>query len=69
MNDAPYSFDDQVAHRVDPLVMDTGDTVAVDCTYRNDSNDVIHFGTSSKAEMCYVGLLHYPSLGVLSCTD
>jgi len=69
LNDAPYSFDNQVAHLVDPLVMNTGDTVAVDCTYRNDSSDVIHFGTSSKAEMCYVGLLHYPSLGVLSCTD
>jgi hypothetical protein len=69
LNDAPYSFDEQLWHHIDPAIaLDGGDTVDVDCTYRNDTNANIGFGPSSNAEMCWVVLLHYPPLDSLYCT-
>ncbi len=61
VHDAPYSFEDQLAYMIAPSVtLDVGDTVRVDCSYNNTSNQPVSFGDSSNAEMCFATLWVYP---------
>jgi len=63
LSDRPYSFDAQVVYEIDPMVkMKKGDKVQVDCTYDNDGDELVQFGDSSLAEMCFAGFLRYPAV-------
>ncbi|MEZ4230400.1 MAG: hypothetical protein R3B89_14600 [Polyangiaceae bacterium] len=69
--DTDYTFDDQQYHVQDPLVpLKSGDQIQVDCTYYNDRGEMVFFGDSSLAEMCYAGVYRYPALGTpyITCT-
>jgi hypothetical protein len=61
LHDAPYSFEEQEVHRIDEVRMREGDVVDVECTYDNTTNEVVRWGDSSLAEMCFAGLLRYPA--------
>jgi hypothetical protein len=43
--------------------MKAGDTVDIDCTFDNTTPNRVHFGNSSRDEMCFVGLYRYPAAG------
>jgi len=62
LHDAPYSFTDQKNYLIDPLTVQAGEQIDIECTYQNTTSDTIHFGDSSKAEMCFLGLYRYPAL-------
>jgi hypothetical protein len=65
--DAPYDFDEQRHEAYDPAVhLAAGDTIAIECTYENDSDDPITFGESTTDEMCFAGLWVYPA-GQIFC--
>jgi hypothetical protein len=59
--DGPYDFDDQDQYDIDMLELEAGDTVKVDCTYTNDTQEAVGFGDSSLAEMCFAGLMRFPT--------
>jgi hypothetical protein len=61
IHDADYSFDSQLVSTIDGVEMKKGDTVDVACTYDNNSDKPISFGDSSLAEMCFAGLMRYPT--------
>lgn len=65
--DGPYSFEDQQGYPVGPLQFKAGDTVDVTCTYQNPSDTTLHFGQSSKAEMCVLAMVRYPAGGPPLC--
>lgn len=70
--DSDYNFEEQLFYTVGPVQMATGDYVSVDCTYENTTGQTINWGDSSKAEMCFVGLVRYPALGGnlgIACTN
>jgi hypothetical protein len=41
--------------------MRAGDQVQIECTYQNDTDETLHWGDSSLAEMCFIGLWRYPA--------
>ena len=47
----PYDFDDQHIEPVD-ITLSAGDVTRLTCEYDNDRSDVIHFGESTRDEMC-----------------
>lgn len=60
----PYRFDEQRIYSLDDQVqMKAGDTLDVDCTYLNTTDQTVKFGNSSKAEMCFAGVYWYPAMG------
>ncbi len=63
IHDAPYSFDEQSFHLIDPLPMAKGDKLRVDCTHKNTTTHEITFGESSLSEMCFAGIYRYPAVG------
>jgi hypothetical protein len=65
--DGPYSFDNQLTYPLDMLQFKAGDTVDVACTYENPRNDTLHWGGSSKDEMCNAGLARIPAGGPSIC--
>jgi hypothetical protein len=58
--DGPYDFYEQRQFTANQLKLEQGDTVAVDCTYQNDTMRNVSFGESSLDEMCFIGLYRYP---------
>jgi len=58
--DGPYDFDEQVGHAIDPITMESGDRVEVECSYDNPGDRVVRFGESSLEEMCFLGASFYP---------
>lgn len=68
--DGPYDFDEQSYHLINPLRLDKGDRVRVECTHRNTTNDTVKFGESTLSEMCFSGLYRYPADGSpFACID
>lgn len=61
IHDAPYSFDEQAFLRLEPTVLEPGDTITTECTWRNTTGQTITYGESSTTEMCYSIMLRYPS--------
>lgn len=60
LRDAPYEFDSQQWYPIEPLALSKGDQLNVDCTYVNNTTDVVGFGDSSYAEMCFLGAMIWP---------
>ena len=70
INDAPYDFNEQSFHLIDPVHMAGGDKVQVDCTHDNTTQAAVTFGESSDSEMCFAGIYRYPATGNLFiCSD
>jgi hypothetical protein len=60
--DRPYDFDEQAHEMKTPVIaLNAGDQLTVDCTYNNTTGGTLGFGESSDDEMCFLGLLVYPS--------
>jgi len=66
--DGPYDFNEQRQYPADMLKLSAGDTVDVECTYNNTTDQTVMFGNSSLEEMCFVGLYRFPlAEGSLVC--
>jgi hypothetical protein len=63
LHDAPYTFDEQSYHLIEPLKLVKGDRVRIECTHKNTTNRVVTFGDSSLQEMCLAGLYRFPADG------
>jgi hypothetical protein len=61
LHDAPYAFDHQAFYSFDPIAMAPGDTVESECTWVNPTSNVVGWGESSEAEMCFSILYRYPA--------
>ena len=60
--DRDYDFDAQHLEMYDPFVeLAPGDTIRVECTWDNATNETVTFGESSNDEMCFAGLWSFPS--------
>lgn len=70
INDAPYDFNEQSFHLIDPVPMAKGDKVKVDCTHNNTTAADVSFGESTDTEMCFAGLYQYPATSnFFICSD
>jgi hypothetical protein len=65
--DGPYDFEEQQGYPLDALQLKAGDSVEVACTYENTTDETIHFGGSSKDEMCQARLARFPAGGPSFC--
>jgi Copper type II ascorbate-dependent monooxygenase, C-terminal domain len=66
--DGPYDFVHQFTFPVDPpLKMAKGDKIEIACTYMNSTTQELHFGESSKDEMCVAGVVRFPGGGKSTC--
>lgn len=63
LHDAPYDFNEQSYHLIEPLKLAKGDRVRVECTHKNTTTTDVRFGDSSLAEMCFAGIYRYPADG------
>lgn len=62
LHDEAYDFDAQVNRPFDPPVeIAAGDTVTIECTWDNPTNETVGFGESTTEEMCFAGLFVYPA--------
>lgn len=62
LHDEAYDFDAQVNRAFDPPVaIAAGDTVTIECTWDNPTNETVEFGESTTDEMCFAGLFLYPA--------
>lgn len=68
--DAPYDFNEQSYHLIDPIKLAKGDRVRVECTHHNTTDKTVVFGESTLSEMCFAGIYRYPADGSLFiCVD
>jgi hypothetical protein len=68
--DQPYDFNEQSYRLIEPVNVQKGDRVRVECTHRNTTAKTVTFGESSLSEMCFAGLYRYPAVGSsLICAD
>lgn len=58
--DGPYDFNEQRQYPADMLKLSAGDTIDVECTYNNTTDQTVMFGNSSLEEMCFIGLYRFP---------
>lgn len=59
--DKGFQFDSQIMYDQDPpLVVNQGDRLHAQCTFRNDTGSTILFGESTNEEMCYQFAFAYP---------
>jgi hypothetical protein len=58
--DGPYDFNEQRQYPANMLELSAGDTVDVECTYDNTTDQTVMFGNSSLEEMCFIGLYRFP---------
>jgi hypothetical protein len=58
--DTAFSYFDQRTHVTDAVVH-TGDTLTTTCTFRNDTDQVVTWGTSYFFESCYNFVYAYPA--------
>jgi hypothetical protein len=61
--DGPYDFEEQRYFSIDPVAVQKGDRVRVDCTHNNTTPQRVMFGESTLEEMCFAGIYRYPSDG------
>jgi hypothetical protein len=67
LHDAPFNFDQQHSTPLDPaVIVKTGDTLTVTCSFQNDTNRVVTFGENTGDEMCFNFVAAYPK-GGFSC--
>jgi hypothetical protein len=67
LHDADFTFDNQHAYRMDPLVvLKTGDQFTVTCSYTNNTDKNVTFGQNTEDEMCFNFITVYPK-GGFSC--
>jgi Copper type II ascorbate-dependent monooxygenase, C-terminal domain len=69
LHDGPYDFVHQVLHPIEPVQVEAGDRVNVECTYLNDTPRDVSWGDSSLDEMCFVGVGLYPAFGGGLCIN
>jgi len=72
VHDEPYSFEEQTNYPLSPPIeVASGDSIAVECFYENDTGVPVTFGDSSTTEMCFTGLYRYPKQAIylFECTD
>jgi hypothetical protein len=60
--DNDYQFTEQTFTSFDPIPMQMGDKIHVDCTYNNDTGVTVPMGESSNQEMCFAISYRYPKL-------
>ncbi len=58
-HDAPFSFESQITY-TKKAVLQQGDSIYAECTYKNDSTRVKTFAEGTEDEMCYLFTLAYP---------
>jgi hypothetical protein len=58
--DQPFAFTDQRTYDLKNIVH-AGDTLTTTCTWMNNTNAAVSFGTSTTAEMCYNFVYAYPA--------
>ncbi len=63
LHDGPYSFEEQINYLIDPVIVNAGEEVRIECTYQNPTSQTISWGDSSNSEMCFAGFYRYPKLG------
>jgi hypothetical protein len=63
LHDGPYSFDEQINYLIEPVKVNAGEEVRIECSYKNPTSQTIYWGDSSNAEMCFAGFYRYPKLG------
>lgn len=61
LHDGPFDFENQVIVPIEPLEMQVGDVVQVECTFDNTTDLSVGFGESSTTEMCFLVLHRYPA--------
>jgi hypothetical protein len=69
--DGDYDFSHQLFYGIDEVQLHAGDKINVECSYENDGDAPLHWGDSSLAEMCFVGVGLYPAIGYgsLPCSN
>ena len=65
LEDAPFNWEDQHVTPVNTMLA-TGDQVRITCSYQNDTNQAVRFGSTSADEMCFNFARYYP-MGALTC--
>jgi hypothetical protein len=61
IHDEAFDFREQYNFPLSPAIqVSSGDSIDVECTYYNDSDQAITFGDSSTQEMCFTGMYRYP---------
>lgn len=60
--DQPWVFDEQAFATFDPIAVNAGDKLRVECSYTNTTGSVVQFGESSNDEMCFAFFYRYPKL-------
>ena len=58
--DGAYDFNEQRQYPAEMLKLSAGDTIDVECTYMNTTDQTVMFGNSSLEEMCFIGLYRFP---------
>jgi len=61
--DGAYDFEDQKYYPIEPVAVQKGDRVRIDCTHNNTTPQRVVFGESTLEEMCFAGIFRYPSDG------
>jgi hypothetical protein len=61
LHDGPFEFENQVVVPIEPLEMDAGDVIDIECTFNNTTDRSVSFGESSDTEMCFLVLHRYPA--------
>src|SRR5690242_18897297 len=61
--DGPYDFEKQRYYTIEPVAVQKGDRVRVECTHDNTTAQRVTFGESTLQEMCFAGIFRYPSDG------
>ena len=61
--DTDYSYQEQKNYPQSDVVVQTNDTLHVECTYVNDTGYPIDYGEGAAGEMCYAGFYKYPAGG------
>jgi hypothetical protein len=71
LHDARFDFQEQSLHQIEPVTLAAGDRLEIECTHRNTTGSVVNYGTSSKEEMCGVGVSRYPASrsGMFFCSE
>jgi Copper type II ascorbate-dependent monooxygenase, C-terminal domain len=61
--DGPYDFEQQKYHPIEPVAVQKGDRVRVECKHNNTTAERVTFGESTLEEMCFAGIYRYPADG------
>ena len=61
--DGAYDFEEQKYYAFEPVQLQKGDRVRVECTHHNTTAQRVTFGESTLQEMCFAGLYRYPADG------